>query len=154
MSKFMKLEVKGKEYFIGFSNRASVLKAERKGFMKALNEFDNAPVEGTAKLLQLGLLEKQPDITLAECNKILEEAEKKITILVNENGEMEVNLSLGELTTANVKVEVMAKSLTKDKTITNKGKITHDKIGEIESNSITHVVELFDKNNVDPDKTS
>ena len=73
MSKFMKLDIKGKEYFIGFSNRASVLKAERKGFMKALEEFDNAPVEGTAKLLQLGLLEKHPDITLAECNKILDE---------------------------------------------------------------------------------
>lgn len=73
MAKFMKLEAKGKEYYIGFSNRASVLKAERKGFMKALNEFDNAPVEGTAKLLQLGLLEKQPDITLAECNKILDD---------------------------------------------------------------------------------
>lgn len=48
----------------------------------------------------------------------------------------------------------MAKSLTKDTTITNKGKITHDKIGEIESNSITHVVELFDKNNVNPDNPS
>ena len=73
MSKFMKLEVKDKEYLIGFSNRASVLKAERKGFMKILNEFDNAPVEGTAKLLQIGLLEKQPEITLPECNQILEE---------------------------------------------------------------------------------
>ena len=72
MSKFMKLEVKGKEYFIGFSNRASVLKAERKGFMKVLKEMEDTPVEGTAKILQLGLLEKQPDITLKECNEILD----------------------------------------------------------------------------------
>ena len=73
MAKFMKLGVKGKDYYIGFSNRASVLKAERKGFMKALKEFDETPVEGTAKLLQLGLLEKHPDITLTECNKILDD---------------------------------------------------------------------------------
>ena len=73
MAKFMKLEVKGKEYYIGFSNRESVVKAERKGFMKVLNGLDNAPVEGTAKMLQMGLLEKQPDITLAECNKILDD---------------------------------------------------------------------------------
>lgn len=72
MAKFMKLEVKGKEYYIGFSNRASVLKAERKGFMKVLRELDDTPVEATAKLLQLGLLEKQPEITLTECNKILD----------------------------------------------------------------------------------
>lgn len=72
MSKFMELEVDGKKHYIGFSNRASVLKAEKKGFMKILKEFDDAPVEGTAKLLQLGLLEKQPDITLVECNKILD----------------------------------------------------------------------------------
>ena len=71
MSKFMELEVKDKKYYIGFSNRASVLKAERKGFVDVLKKFDDAPVEGTAKLLQLGLLEKQQDITLAECNKIL-----------------------------------------------------------------------------------
>ena len=56
MAKFMKLEVKGKEYYIGFYNRASVLKAERKGFMKVLRELDDTPVEATAKLLQLGLL--------------------------------------------------------------------------------------------------
>lgn len=73
MAKFMKLEVKGKEYLIGFSNRASVLKAERKGFMKALNELENAPVEGTARMLQMGLLEKQPDITLEKCNTILDD---------------------------------------------------------------------------------
>lgn len=73
MAKMMKLEVKGKEYLIGFSNRASVLKAERAGFMKVLNEMDNAPVEGVAKLLQLGMLEKQPNITVNECNKIIED---------------------------------------------------------------------------------
>jgi len=53
MAKFMKLEVKGKEYYIGFSNRASVLKAEKKGFMKVLADLNNTPVEGTAKILQL-----------------------------------------------------------------------------------------------------
>lgn len=69
----MKLEVKGKEYLIGFSNRASVLKAERKGFMKVLKQMDDAPIEGVARLLQLGMLEKQPDITVDDCNNILED---------------------------------------------------------------------------------
>jgi ser-asp rich fibrinogen-binding, bone sialoprotein-binding protein len=101
------------------------------------------------------LTDKLPDeVQLKSVETIYSDGTKSTDVSVNENGEMEVNLSLGELTTANVKVEVMAKSLTKDTTITNKGKITHDKIGEIESNSITHVVELFDKNNVDPDKPS
>ena len=40
--------------------------------MKVLRELDDTPVEATAKLLQLGLLEKQPEITLTECNKILD----------------------------------------------------------------------------------
>ena len=73
MAKMMELEVKNKKYLIGFSNRASVLKAEREGFMKVLNETDNAPVEGVAKLLRLGMLEKQPKITLSECNQILDD---------------------------------------------------------------------------------
>ena len=72
MSKFMKLTVEGNDYYIGFSNRASVLNAERKGFMKALEEFDKAPVEGTAKLLRFGMLEKQPEITVEKCNEIID----------------------------------------------------------------------------------
>lgn len=71
MSKMMKLEVKGKEYLIGFSNRASVLKAEKGGLLKILKEMENAPTEATAKLVQLGMLEKQPKITVEECNQIL-----------------------------------------------------------------------------------
>lgn len=90
MSKFMKLEVEGKEYFIGFSNRASVLKAERKGFMKVLKEMDDAPVEGTAKILQLGLLEKQPDITLKECNEIINK-------YIEENSNDEETVDIGSI---------------------------------------------------------
>lgn len=90
MSKFMKLEVKGQEYLIGFSNRTSVLKAERAGFIKVLNEMDNAPVEGVARLLQLGMLEKQPKITVTDCNKILED-------YIEENTTEEEGVDVGQI---------------------------------------------------------
>ena len=123
--------------------------AEKYTYTFTISNLSEIPMEDVI------LTDKLPDeVQLKSVETIYSDGTKSTDISVNENGEMEVNLSLGELTTANVKVEVMAKSLTKDTTITNKGKITHDKIGEIESNSITHVVELFDKNNVDPDKPS
>lgn len=91
MKRFMKLEIDGNEYFIGFSNRTSVLKAERKGFMKALEEMDKAPVEGTAKLLMFGMLEKQPDITTEKCNKILDQ-------YIEENTTEEEGVDVGSIT--------------------------------------------------------
>ncbi len=90
MSKFMKLEVKGQEYLIGFSNRASVLKAEREGFMKVLNEMDNTPVNGVAKLLRLGMLEKQSKTTLEECNKIIDD-------YIEENTTEEEGVDVGKI---------------------------------------------------------
>ena len=123
--------------------------AEKYTYTFTVSNLSEIPMEDVI------LTDKLPDeVQLKSVETIYSDGTKSTDVSVNENGEMEVNLNLGELTTANVKVEVMAKSLTKDTTITNKGKITHDKIGEIESNSITHVVELFDKNNVDPDKPS
>lgn len=90
MSKFMKLEVKGKEYLIGFSNRTSVLKAERLGFMEALKSMDKAPVEGTAKLLHFGMLEKQPNNKIEECNKILND-------YIEENTTEEEGVDIGQI---------------------------------------------------------
>lgn len=90
MSKFMKLEVKGKEYLIGFSNRASVLKAEREGFIKELDSMANAPVEGTAKLLHFGMLEKHPKNTVEECNQILND-------YVEENTNDEECVDIGQI---------------------------------------------------------
>lgn len=76
MAKFIKLELDEKVYLIGFSCRASVLKAEDAGFMETLETIDKKPVLGSAKILQYGLMEKQPDITLDECNEILEKIAK------------------------------------------------------------------------------
>lgn len=76
MAKFIKLEVAGEVYYVGFSCRASVLKAEDAGFMDVLQEVEKKPVLGSAKLLQFGLMEKHPDITLDKCNEILEEIAK------------------------------------------------------------------------------
>lgn len=76
MAKFIKLELNEKEYLIGFSCRASVLKAEDMGFMEVLESIDKKPVIGSAKILHFGLMEKQPDLTLDDCNNILEEIAK------------------------------------------------------------------------------
>lgn len=73
MAKFIKLELNEKVYYIGFSCRASVLKAEDAGFMDVIKTLEEKPVLGSAKLLQFGLMEKQPDITLEDANNIMEE---------------------------------------------------------------------------------
>lgn len=123
--------------------------AEKYTYTFTVSNLSEIPME------DIILTDKLPDeVQLKSVETIYSDGTRSTVVSINENGEMEVNLSLGELTTANVKVEVMAKSLTKDTTITNKGKITHEKLGTIESNSITHIIELFDKNNRDPDKPS
>lgn len=76
MAKFIELELGEKSYLIGFSCRASVLKAEDAGFMETLESVDKKPVLASAKILQYGLMEKQPEITLDDCNNILEEIAK------------------------------------------------------------------------------
>ncbi len=74
MSKFMKLEVEGKDYLVGFSNRFSVLNAKRQGMEKTLQEMDKIKDtdEGIAKLLRYGLMEKQPEITEKQAKDILD----------------------------------------------------------------------------------
>ena len=73
MAKFMKLEAKGKEYLIGFSNRAAALKAEKAGFYLAIQNIDNYPLDSYETILKAGLLDKQPTITNQEVKDILEE---------------------------------------------------------------------------------
>lgn len=75
MAKFMKLEAKGKEYLIGFSNRASVLNAKKLGLEKIIKNLDEKETDindVTVKLLRFGLLEKNPDITEKEAGEILD----------------------------------------------------------------------------------
>lgn len=73
--KMMKLEVKGKEYLIGFSNRTAVVEARRKGMEKELKAFENSEdVDASfAKILRYGLMEKQPDITEKEARQIIDD---------------------------------------------------------------------------------
>lgn len=79
---------------------------------------------------------------------------KKRQVTVNADGEIQTTFDLGESSYVNINVDVTAKSLPKDKTITNKGKVSQSGIEDVESNSITHIIELFDKDNMDPDKPS
>ena len=76
MAKFIELEANNKKYYIGFSNRASILNAKRQGLEEAINETvkENADVEELyARILRYGLLEKQPNITLDETKTIIDE---------------------------------------------------------------------------------
>ena len=123
--------------------------AEKYTYTFTVSNLSEIPME------DIILTDKLPDeVQLKSVETIYSDGTRSTVVSINANGEMEVNISLDDSEFVNVKVEVMAKSLTKDTTITNKGKITHEKIGTIESNSITHIIELFDKNNRDPDKPS
>lgn len=123
--------------------------AEKYTYTFTVSNLSEIPME------DIILTDKLPDeVQLKSVETIYLDGTRSTVVSINANGEMEVNISLDDSEFVNVKVEVMAKSLTKDTTMTNKGKITHEKIGTIESNSITHIIELFDKNNRDPDKPS
>ena len=60
-------------------------------------------------------------------------------------------LSAGQKVTINV--HVVANSIENDTEISNKAKFTHEDIGEVETNSVSHTVKHFEKTdvNVDPD---
>lgn len=91
------------------------------------------------------------EVQVKEVEIVYADGTKSTDFAIDENGELQISLDFDDSYYANINIEVMAKSLTKDTTITNKGKIKHENIGNIESNSITHVIELFDKGNVNPD---
>lgn len=76
MAKFIELEANNKKYYVGFSNRASIMNAKRNGLeetIKQIGKSDADAEEIYAQLLMYGLLEKQPDITLEETKTIIDE---------------------------------------------------------------------------------
>lgn len=104
---------------------------------------------------EITLIDKLPEeVQIKSVETIYSDGTKSTEVTIGENGEIQVNIDLEESGYANVNIEVMAKSLSKDTSITNKGKITHENMQDIESNSITHIIELFDKDNINPDTPS
>lgn len=76
MAKFIELEANNKKYYVGFSNRASVLNAKRSGLEEVIKEIGKEDIDAETiyvKLLRYGLLEKQPEITVEETQKIIDE---------------------------------------------------------------------------------
>lgn len=76
MAKFIELEANNKKYYIGFSNRASVLNAKRNGLENVIKEIgkeDTDAEEIYVQILRYGLLEKHPDITVEETQNIINE---------------------------------------------------------------------------------
>ena len=75
--------------------------AEKYTYTFTISNLSEIPMEDVI------LTDKLPDeVQLKSVETIYSDGTKSTDVSVNENGEMEVNLSLGELTTANVKVEV------------------------------------------------
>lgn len=72
---------------------------------------------------------------------------------INSDGSINTKfyLSAGQKVTINV--HVVANSIENDTEISNKAKFTHEDIGEVETNSVSHTVKHFEKTdvNVDPD---
>ena len=76
MAKFIELEANNKKYYVGFSNRASVLNAKRNGLENVIKEIgkeDTDAEEIYIQILRYGLLEKHPDITVEETQNIINE---------------------------------------------------------------------------------
>lgn len=72
-------------------------------------------------------------------------------VQINDDNSVETNVYLigGDKITINV--NVIAKSLDKDTSISNKSKISQDLIEDIESNSISHTIKVFNKDDMDID---
>ena len=76
MAKFIELEANGKKYYVGFSNRASVLNAKRNGLEEVIKDFGTDKSDADeifSKILRYGMLEKQPEITVEETRAIVDE---------------------------------------------------------------------------------
>ena len=75
---------------------------------------------------------------------------------INSDGSINTKfyLSAGQKVTINV--HVVANSIDNDTEISNKAKFTNEDIGEVETNSVSHIVKHFEKTdvNVDPDDTN
>ncbi len=75
---------------------------------------------------------------------------------INSNGSINTKfyLSAGQKVTINV--HVVANSIDNDTEISNKAKFKNEDIGEVETNSVSHIVKHFEKTdvNVDPDDTN
>jgi hypothetical protein len=68
MSKYIKIEVKGKEYLLGFGTRASVKRAEKNG----LDLFHSKGVLTDAdNIIYTSMLDKQPEMTQEEADEII-----------------------------------------------------------------------------------
>ena len=66
--KCIKLKIDEKEYILGFANRESVKRAESLG----LSLMDRKVITFSDKLFYVSLLDKQPDMTEQDADKIIE----------------------------------------------------------------------------------
>lgn len=71
-------------------------------------------------------------------------------VQVNDNGTIQKSFTLKGEEQVIINIEVVAKSLSKDTVISNKATIEQEKIGKLETNIITHLIKMFDKNNIKP----
>lgn len=82
--KAIQIEIDGKEYTFGFFTRKDIKIAEKKGLR--INRIDEEVVTQTDKLFYTALLSKQPDITEAKADELIEK-------FVGEGGDLKDILS-------------------------------------------------------------
>lgn len=93
------------------------------------------------------------EVTFKYLEIVYEDGTIDSSVDINSDGSINTKfyLSAGQKVTINV--HVVANSIENDTEISNKAKFTHEDIGEVETNSVSHTVKHFEKTdvNVDPD---
>lgn len=70
------------------------------------------------------------------------------SVKTNDDKSVETTLHINSKDKVIININVLAKSLDKDTEISNKAKISHELVSEFETNSISHVIKMFNKDDM------
>ena len=76
------------------------------------------------------------------------------SVKTNDDKSVETTLHINSKDKVIININVLAKSLDKDTEISNKAKISHELVSEFETNSISHVIKMFNKDDMNIDSGS
>ncbi len=95
------------------------------------------------------------EVTFKYIEIIYEDGTIDSSVDINSDGSINTKFYLSAGQKVIINVHVVANSIDNDTEISNKGKFSHEDIGEVETNSVSHKIKHFEKTdvNVDPDDT-
>lgn len=95
------------------------------------------------------------EVTFKYIEIIYEDGTIDSSVDINSDGSINTKFYLSAGKKVIINVHVVANSIDNDTEISNKGKFSHEDIGEVETNSVSHKIKHFEKTdvNVDPDDT-